>query len=119
MVVVTRARPPRSGAGLAPVVLTVLLVGGLLVPAGRATAHGPPPADLVGAAVGAYPGPGMLAVAVGRQHTPVTWGSIPAAEARAAREAGYAADNGAVAERPFPAASMVKLFLAEDILHRA
>ena len=29
------------------------------------------------------------------------------------------ADNGAAAERPFPTASMVKLFLAEDILRRA
>jgi Beta-lactamase enzyme family len=119
MVAVVCARPPRGRAGIAPVALAVLLIGGLLVPAGRAGAQGPAAADLVAAATAAYPGPGLLAVAVARQQVPVTGVSIAAAEARAARDAGYVADNGAAAERPFPSASMVKLYLAEDILHRA
>jgi Beta-lactamase enzyme family len=119
MVAVARARPPPTRAELARVVLTALLIVGLLTPSGRADAGGPPAADLVAAAVAAYPGIGTLGVAVARQHAPVTRGSIAATEARAARDTGYAADNGAAAERPFPTASMVKLFLAEDILHRA
>ena len=40
-------------------------------------------------------------------------------DARRARAAAWSADNGDAATRPFPTASMVKLFVAEDILHRA
>ncbi len=114
---VTRARLP-------VVLLAVLLAGAVLVPSGRAGAAGPSGAELVAAVPSAYPGPGTLAVAVAHQYTPVAGASSSsAAEARsagydAAEDAGTA-DNGDAAARPFPAASMVKLFLAEHILHRA
>jgi hypothetical protein len=111
-----RARLPTVG-------LALLLAGAVLVPAGRAGAQGPPGAELVAAVTSAYPGVGTLGVAVAHQYTPVAGSSSSAAAE--ARSAQYAADNGATADngdaaaRPFPAASMVKLFLAEDILHRA
>ena len=97
----------------------MLLIGGLLMPPGRAAALGPPATELVAAVTAAYPDIGTLAVAVARQPAPVDGLFIAAAEVRAARNAAYAADNGEAANRPFPTASMVKLFLAEDILHRA
>ncbi|MFD2093729.1 serine hydrolase [Blastococcus deserti] len=98
--------------------LAVVLAEVLLPPDRRAAAGGPPAAQLVPAVAGAYPPVGTLAVYVARVHVPVTSGSIRAVEARSARMAAAAAGN-AVAERPFPTASMVKLFMAEDILRRA
>lgn len=105
---------------LAPaLVLLALVVSVVLpVPDRRASAGGPPAAQLVPAVVAAYPSVGTLAVAVARQHLPADGMSIRAAEARTARLAAAAAGNAA-AGRPFPTASMVKLFMAEDVLHRA
>lgn len=106
-----------------PLVTAVLAVVHLvalegLLPA-RAAAGAEPPAALVADAVQAYGATGTLAVVVDRQRTRATGGSIRAAEARALRERAWGAGNGAVADRPFPTASMVKLFMAEDILTRA
>src|SRR5918994_914856 len=39
--------------------------------------------------------------------------------ARRVRASGWTADNGDPAGTPIPTASMVKLFMAEDILHRS
>jgi hypothetical protein len=105
------------------VVLALMLLGLVLAevlfpPARRAAAGGPPAAQLVPAVVAAYPPVGTLAVVVARQHVPLDGVSIRAAEAYSARVAASAAGNEA-ADLPFPAASMVKLFIAEDILHGA
>ncbi|HEY0127337.1 MAG TPA: serine hydrolase [Blastococcus sp.] len=99
--------------------LLVLLVSEvLLLPGRRAAAGGPPAAELVAAVVAAYPPVGTLAVVIARQHAPAAGLSIPAAEARTARTFAATAGNEA-ADRPFPTASMVKLFVAESVLHRA
>ena len=100
------------------VLVVALLVAGTLPPGGRAVAENPPPADIVAAVAGAYGATGTLAVVVAKQQRPAVDTSIAAAEARTARDAADTADNG-LADRPFPAASMVKLFVAEDILRRA
>ena len=117
MAAVLRAAPPRPRARWA--LLVALLIGGSLVPSGRAAAQDPPAAELVAAVTASYPAIGTVGVAVARQPTSVVGWPLAAAEERVARDAGYAADNGEAAHRPFPTASMVKLFLAEDILHRA
>jgi CubicO group peptidase (beta-lactamase class C family) len=85
----------------------------------RAQAGGLPPAEIVAAVAAAYGTGGTLAIVVGRQQAAGTELPVRAVEARAVRVARRSADNGQVAQRPFPAASMVKLFLAEDVLHRA
>ena len=104
---------------LLPLTLLVLLVGEVLLPPERRAAAGEPPAaELVPAAVAAYPPIGTLAVVVARQPVPAAGLSIPAADARTARTLAAAAGN-AEADRPFPTASMVKLFVAESILQRA
>jgi hypothetical protein len=110
-----RCRLHRVGALLPLVLLAGLLAG----PAPPARAGGPPPAELVAAVTAAYGTEGTLGVVVGRQQRPVSGLSINAAEARSARVAAATADNGPAAHRPFPTASMVKLYLAEDVLHRA
>ncbi|MGY1802245.1 serine hydrolase [Blastococcus sp. SYSU D00922] len=102
---------------LLPLTVLVLILGEVL-PDRRASAGGPPAAELVPAVVAAYPPVGTLAVAVARQHVPATGMSVRAAEARTARTTASAAGNAA-ADRPFPTASMVKLFMAEDVLRRA
>jgi CubicO group peptidase (beta-lactamase class C family) len=98
--------------------LTLVFAVVLFLPDRRAAAGGPPAAQLVPAVVGAYPPIGRLAVVVARQHVPLDGLSIRAAEAHSARVAASAAGNEG-ADRPFPTASIVKLFVAEDILHRA
>ncbi|WP_347060632.1 serine hydrolase [Blastococcus sp. HT6-30] len=110
----------RSGIVAVPLVAALAVVQLLALGAarpGRAVAGGAPPAGIVADAVHGYGAVGTVAVA--RQQTRATEGSVRAAEARAARRAAYGSDNGPVAERPFPTASMVKLFMAEDILTRA
>jgi hypothetical protein len=110
----------RFRTGALPVVALVAVLTSLLTgSAGWARDDNVPPAHLVAAATAAYGDTGALGVAVARQHTPVAGLSIRAAEAHSARIAAHTADNGPPAERPFPTASMVKLFLAEDILHQA
>jgi hypothetical protein len=111
--------PPILRRVLLPLTLLALLLAEVLLPPERRAAAGEPPAaELVPAVVGAYPPIGTLAVFLAHLQVPVDGLSIRAAEARSARLATFAAGN-AEADRPFPAASMVKLFMAEDILHRA
>ena len=105
-------------ARLLVVPLIALLVAAVLPPGGRAAARNPAPADVVAAMTAAYGAEGTLAVVVAKQQRPAVDSSIVTAEARSARIAAATADNG-LADRPFPTASMVKLFMAEDILHRA
>jgi hypothetical protein len=107
----------RGGHALLLILVALLLVEPVLPP-GRARAGASPAAALVAAATAAYGSVGMLAVVVAEQHVPVPGLSPRAADARTARVAATGADNG-LADRPFPTASLVKLFVAEDILHRA
>ncbi|WP_346623596.1 serine hydrolase [Blastococcus montanus] len=113
--------PYRSRPLVAALVTALLAVVHLLalVPASPAAAGGPPADRLVAGAVRGYGQSGTLAVAVDRLRFRATEGSIRAIEARTARRAEDRTDNGPVARRPFPTASMVKLFMAEDILTRA
>ena len=105
---------------LVPAVLAVVVVEVLLRPLPPAAA-GAPPAEVVPAVTEAFSGfalPGTVAVVVARQHRPAVGLSVRAADARAERTAAAVAGNGPAATRPFPTASMVKLFMAEDLLHR-
>jgi hypothetical protein len=114
----TRARRPvplRRG------VLALLLTGALLAPTGPAAADIPAPpgvvSGIVPAIVAAYGQAGTLGVAVTRQ---VGRPGTPGAPVAACTGAGVGAvDEGSDADRPFPTASLVKLFVAEDVLHRA
>jgi hypothetical protein len=114
-----RPRPTPTGRRRLLLVLAVLalLLVESLPPERRASAGGPSAAEVVPAVVAAYGEVGTLAVVVAHQQVPVRGLSIRATEARTARIARSAAGNDA-ADRPFPTASMVKLFVAEDILHR-
>ncbi|MGY1824251.1 serine hydrolase [Geodermatophilus sp. SYSU D00079] len=110
-------RRPRTAGALAAVALLLLLP--LLLPP-PAAAGGPPaaPVDVVPAVTGAYGTTGTLAVVLAAQEARATGLSPRAAEARSARVAAATAGNDQ-ATRPFPTASLVKLFVAEDLLHRA
>ncbi len=113
-----RARPTAPlRSALLCLGLLVVVLGGMLSPERRAAADGPPAAELVPAIEAAYPPVGTLAVFVAPQQIPVSGLTIRAAEARTA---GLAAATGgnAAADLPLPTASMVKLFIAEDVLHR-
>jgi hypothetical protein len=101
-----------------PLLLLILFSEAVLEPR-RAQAGDLAPAEVVAAVAAAYGTGGTLAVVVAQQQVPDRELTFRAADARAARIAARTADNGPVAERPFPSASMVKLFLAEDVLHRA
>jgi hypothetical protein len=105
--------------GLLPLALLVLVLTGTLADPRRAQASGLPPAEVVSAVSAAYGTGGALAVVVARQLTVDPELPLRAAEARSARLMARSADNGQIAQRPFPSASMVKLFLAEDVLRRA
>ncbi|MGY2003786.1 serine hydrolase [Blastococcus sp. SYSU DS1024] len=114
-------RFPRAGllVSVFPALLVAALVAAVLAPA-PAGARGASPEEVVSAVVDAYGVPGgTLAVAVARQPELPGDRSPRSAEAAAARVAAHRADNGEVAQRPIPGASMVKLFMAADILHRA
>jgi hypothetical protein len=98
-----------------------LLAGVLLAPAGPAAADSATPpgvtSPIVPAVVAAYGQVGTLGVAVTRQ---MGRPGTPGAPAAACTGAGVGAvDEGSNADRPFPTASLVKLFVAEDVLHRA
>jgi hypothetical protein len=110
-----RCRLRRAGALLPLVVVCSLLSA----PAEPARAGDPPPAQLVAAVTAAYGDDGTLGVVVAHRQTRVSGMPLRAAATYSARIAAQVADNGAAADRPFPTASLVKLFLAEDILHRA
>jgi hypothetical protein len=119
--VATRAPRPavagRDGRALLLILVAILLLG-LALPRDRARAGDARAGELVAAATAAYGPVGTLAVVVARQQVPVPGLSPRAADARTTRLASGGADNG-LADRPFPTASLVKLFVAEDILHRA
>mgnify|MGYP000262277750 CR=1 FL=1 len=111
----------RRRARLATLTLLVLIVvvadAGL---AGERRASADTAAEeIVPAIVSAYGQTGTLAVAVAYQQARVAGEPVRAFDARRVRASAYIADNGEVARRPFPTASMVKLFIAEDVLHRA
>jgi hypothetical protein len=113
------SRAARFQRTLLPLILVALVLAApLLPPDRRAVAGGSPAAQLVPAVVEAYPPIGTLAVFVARKQSPAVGMSIRAAEARSERVGRAAAGNEA-ADRPFPTASMVKLFMAEYILRRA
>lgn len=122
----TRRRGVAPGRGLLlALVLAPLLLADVLT-GSPAQARKVPPAQIVSDVLDAYRSAatgnvlrGSLAVAVARQHRPRTGLSPAAVDRRVQRTTEAYADNGAVASRPFPSASMVKLFIAEDILHRA
>ncbi|MGY1826065.1 MULTISPECIES: serine hydrolase [unclassified Blastococcus] len=119
-------RPGRRGPGRVRrlpvpgllVALLASLVGSLLAPVPAAAAW-PSAQEVVSAMTAAYGTQGTLAVAVARQPDPTGGRSARAAEAATARAAAFRADNGDVAGRPIPGASMVKLYMAADLLHRA
>jgi len=114
------ARHGRFRLALLPVVVLAVLVAEIALAGDRrAEAGGRWGSEVVPAVVAAYGQVGTLAVAVARQQQDPAGKPVRGYEARRARAAGWSADNGAAAARPFPTASMVKLFMAEDILHRA
>ena len=111
----------RGRAAVLLLAVLALLAAEVLRPPPPAAA-GRPPAEVVPAVAGAFAGfalPGTLAVVVARQHRSAEGLSVRAADVRAQRTAAAVAGNGSAATRPFPTASMVKLFMAEDLLHRA
>ena len=87
-------------------------------PAAELPAADAPPADIVPAVTAAHGDLGTFAVVVADQEERQTDVSIRAAEARTAQVLARTAGNE-LADRPFPTASLVKLFLAADVLHRA
>ena len=107
----------RSSPALVVVLLLALLLAGVAAPRQAAAGGNLAPAQIVPAVTTAYGEIGTLAVVVARQQQRLAGVSIRAAEARSARVLARTAGNE-LADRPFPTASMVKLFLAEDLLHR-
>ncbi|SNS11739.1 hypothetical protein SAMN06893096_10289 [Geodermatophilus pulveris] len=108
-------RTPRV---LVPVVLLALVLSGLVTPRVAAAQDALPPSAVVPSVTAAYGNVGALAVVVARQQERLGDLSIRAAEAASARVLAARAGSE-LADRPFPTASMVKLYLAEDALHRA
>jgi hypothetical protein len=104
---------------LLPLALLLLVLPDALLEPRVARASDLPPADVVAAVAAAYGTGGTLAVVVAPQQASDPDLPLRAADARAARTTARTADNGPIAQRPFPSASMVKLFLAEDVLRRA
>jgi hypothetical protein len=102
----------RRGRGTLVALILVAVLTEVLHARGLATAHRPG-AHLVPAVVAAYGEIGTLAVVLAHQAPHAAH-----ADARSTGNVGWTADNGA-ADRPFPTASMVKLYMAQDILHRA
>jgi hypothetical protein len=81
-----------------------------------------PPAEVLPAisrVLDGAPFAATFGVVVARQHAPATGMSVRAAEAATRRVVAAVADNGRAATRPFPTASLVKLFMTEHLLHRA
>ncbi len=116
-----RAARARRPVPLRRTVLALLLTGALFAPAGPAAADIPAPpgvvSGIVPAVVAAYGQVGTLGVAVTRQVGRP--GTVGAPEAACTGAGTGGVDEGSDADRPFPTASLVKLFVAEDILHRA
>ncbi|NEK56671.1 serine hydrolase [Geodermatophilus sabuli] len=115
----SHTRGPRAArALLTALLLLVLALSDPLVRPGDAAASGARGTEVVAAVTAAYGPTGTLAVAVAAQHTRATGLTVRAVEARSARLLAATAANG-LGDRPFPTASMVKLFVAEELLHRA
>jgi hypothetical protein len=117
-----RGRPRRARWGapsaVVSVVLLALLLTGVGVPRWAAAADDVTPAEIVPAVTAAHGGLGTFAVVVARQEQRRTDVSIRAAEALTAQVLARTAGSE-LADRPFPTASLVKLYLAADVLHRA
>ncbi|MGY1633218.1 LppW family protein [Geodermatophilus sp. SYSU D01186] len=113
-----RSRPRTAGALAVVALLLVLTLPLLAGPASAGGTAAAAPADVVSAVTAAYGTTGTVAVAVAPQETRATGLSPRAAEARSAELAAAAAGND-LAGRPLPTASLVKLFIAEDLLHMA
>ncbi len=117
-----RSGPRRARRGARPVLVSVvllaLLLTGVAAPRWAAAQDDVAPADIVPAVTAAHGDVGTFAVVVARQEERLAGLSIRAAEAASARMLAQTAGSEQ-ADRPFPTASMVKLFLAEDLLHRA
>jgi hypothetical protein len=110
-----RGTPP----AVVPVVLLSLLLTGVAVPRWAAAAEDAvTSAEIVPAVTAAHGHLGTFAVVVARQEERRTSGSIRAIEASTAQVLARTAGNE-LADRPFPTASLVKLFIAADVLHRA
>jgi hypothetical protein len=109
-------RRARGTAAAVVLALTVLLLAG--PPARPASAAGGATAEAVAAAAAAFGSTGTLAVVVVPQQSRLPGLTVRAVEARTARLVAGSADNGQ-ADRVFPTASLVKLFLAEGVLRRA
>jgi hypothetical protein len=115
----TRPRPLRARSSLVALLVFALLLADVALGSARRALAGPPAAEMVPAAVSAYGDTGVLAVALTAQVLPREGLTGRALDARDLVLSRRTADNGAAADRPFPTASLVKLFLAEDVLHRA
>ncbi|HYX95364.1 MAG TPA: serine hydrolase [Geodermatophilus sp.] len=76
------------------------------------------PADIVSAVTAAHGDLGTFAVVIAHQEERQSDVSIRAAEAVTAQVLARTAGNE-LADRPFPTASLVKVFIAADVLHRA
>jgi hypothetical protein len=101
-----------------PFLVLAVLLAGLPTPRWAAAEGNVTAADIVPAVTAAYGDAGAIAVVVARQEQRQAGVSIRAAEAHSASVLARTAGSQ-LAERPFPTASLVKLFLAADILHRA
>jgi len=111
---------PRRRRGLLPLAVLAVLVGELVLLGERpAAARGSKARDVVAAVTAAYGATGTLAVAVAKQQRPLADAALRGYEARRIKAGAGSADNGTAAARPIPTASMIKLFVAEDVLHRA
>lgn len=117
-----RSTPRRARWGAPSAVLSVVLLALLLtgvgVPRWAAAAADLTPAEIVPAVTAAHGDLGSFAVVIAPQEQRQTDVSIRAAEARTEQVLARTAGNE-LADRPFPTASLVKLFLAADVLHRA
>ncbi len=113
-------RTARSPVRLVPLLVLALLLADVALGSARRALAGPPAAEVVPAVVGAYEAPGgTLAVALTAQVPSPVGLTGRALDARDIVLSRRTADNGDLADRPFPTASMVKLFVAEAVLHQA
>ncbi|MEX5720246.1 serine hydrolase [Geodermatophilus maliterrae] len=120
--VLPRPAPPRAlpfRRTLVPVVVLAVLLAAFAPGSARRALAGPPAAAVVPAMVSAYGDTGgTLAVALTAQVERPDGLSGRALDARDMELSYVTADNGPAAVRPFPTASIVKLFVAEEVLHR-
>jgi hypothetical protein len=121
--------PPARSPGAGSIVrllatLLALLLAETLLAAPRRTATGVAPPSSGGPVAGGLPSPvpDALALAAAAAAGAVPGGTVAVAVAEQQRSGARASDpevSGPEAGRPLPTASLVKLFVAEDVLHRA